>query len=94
MENIRYSNIVSDMAQRSVPKVAKGRIREVIAETEDAIQVLTRGPLSLYRKSVARLSKALKLEKDALKTSSTSKRNSLLRSAASLKREASKMMVD
>jgi hypothetical protein len=93
MENIRYSNVLSDMAQRSVPKLVKERIREVIAETEDAIQVLTKGPVSLYRETVAELRRALKLEKDALKASSTSKRNALLRAAACLKSEAGSMMV-
>jgi uncharacterized protein YjgD (DUF1641 family) len=93
MENIRYSNVLSDMAQRSVPKLTKERIREVMAETEDAIQVLTKAPVSLYREPVAKLREALKLEKDARKTSSTRKRNSLLRSAASLKQEAGSMMV-
>ena len=41
LENIRYSNVVSDQAQRTVPPAAAmARIAEVVADTEDAFEVL------------------------------------------------------
>jgi hypothetical protein len=70
------------------------RVAEVVAETEDAIEVLTEGPLDLYPDAVALLENALELEKRARTTVQPPRRNGLLRQAASLKREASVMMVE
>ena len=101
MENIRYGNIVSEQAQRTVPPAAAmERVKEVVAETEDAIQVLTtgshpaNGPLDLYPDAVALLEEALRLERQASSTVQPPRRNALLREAASLKREASAVMVE
>ena len=93
-ESIRYGNVVSDAAQRTVPPAAAmERIEEVVAETEDAIEVLTDGPVSLYPDAVDLLEEALALERRARNTIQPPRRNGLLGTAASLKREASAMMV-
>ena len=95
MENIRYGNVVSEDAQRTVPPAAAmARVAEVAAETEDAIEVLTEGPLDLYPDAVALLEDALELEKRARNTVQPPLRNGLRREAASLKRDASAMMVE
>jgi cytochrome c peroxidase len=93
MENIRYGNLVSDAAQRTVPPAAAmARVAEVVADTEDAIEVLTGGPRRLYPEAVALLREALGLERQARATTPPPKRNALLRRAVSLKERASAMM--
>lgn len=94
MENIRNSNVLSEVAQRSVPRLAEEQIEEVVAETEDAIEVLSDVlPDGLYPAAIAKLEQALILELEALKTTPPPRRNALLREASALKREASAMMV-
>jgi hypothetical protein len=70
------------------------RVEEVVAETEDAVEVLSEGPLVLYPGAVDLLREALAMEERARTTVQPPRRNALLRSAASLKREASAMMVE
>jgi hypothetical protein len=95
MENIRYSNVVSEQAQRTVPPAAAmERIKEVVSDTEDAIEVLTEGPLDLYPEAVELLREALQLERQASSTIQPPRRNALLRQAAPLKEEASGMMAN
>ena len=95
MENLPYGDVVSEDARRTgPPAAAMARVAEVVAETEDAIEVLTEGPLDLYPDAVALLENALELEKRARTTVQRPRRNGLLRQAASLKREASVMMVE
>jgi mono/diheme cytochrome c family protein len=92
LENIRYSNVVSDQAQRTVPPAAAmARIEEVIADTEDAIEVLT--AKSLYPNAVEKLRRALAMEEQAHTTIQKKRRNVMLATAADLKREASAMML-
>jgi mono/diheme cytochrome c family protein len=43
LENIRSSNAYSEQAQREVQKLARQTVKAVVAETEDALQVLTGG---------------------------------------------------
>jgi cytochrome c peroxidase len=43
LENIRSSNAYSEQAQREVQKLARQTVKVVVAETEDALQVLTGG---------------------------------------------------
>jgi cytochrome c peroxidase len=94
LENIRSSNAYSDQAQREVQKLARQTVKVVVAETEDALQVLTEaaGPnqtlLPLYPAAVALLEEALDLEIEADQTTPPPHRNALLRQAMELKEEA------
>jgi cytochrome c peroxidase len=94
LENIRSSNAYSEQAQREVQKLARQTVKVVVAETEDALQVLTEGAgpnqdlLPLYPGAVALLEEALELETEADQTTPPPQRNALLRQAAALKNEA------
>jgi hypothetical protein len=94
LENIRSSNAYSEQAQREVQKLARQTVKVVVAETEDALQVLTEGAgpnqdlLPLYPGAVALLEEALDLEILADQTTPPPQRNALLRQAAALKNEA------
>jgi hypothetical protein len=95
MENIRFGNEIADQARRTGQQsAASERIREVIAETDDAIEVLTRGPLRLYPDAVKDLRDAVKLEQQALRTGSRITRNALLGRASRLKKDASALMIE
>jgi hypothetical protein len=95
MENIRYGNVLAEQARRTRQRsAASQRIREVIAETGDAIEVLSRGPLELYPAAVKDLRDAVKLEQQALRTGSRTQRNALLGRASRLKQDASALMVN
>ena len=95
MENIRYGNALAEQARRTGQQsAASQRIREVIAETDDAIEVLTRGPLKLYPDAVKDLREAVKLEQQALRTGSRTQRNALLGRAIRLKQDTSAMMIN
>ena len=94
-ENIRFGNVIAEQAQRAeLPADAEQRIREVIAETNDAIEVLSRGPRKLYRSAVKNLKRAAKLEKRALRESDRDERNSLLQQAIALKSDAAAAMIE
>jgi hypothetical protein len=93
-ENIRSSNALCEEAQQAQPgSAADERIREAIAETKDAVEVLDRGPLKLHRGAVRSLRRAARLERLALRERSDSERDSLLQQAIELKSEASASMV-
>ena len=93
-ENIRFSNEIAGEAQRTEPREeADARIREAIAETKDAVEVLDRGPLKVYRDAVESLKQAARLEQRALREESDDERDSLLQQAIELKSEASASMV-
>lgn len=95
MENIRYSNVVAEQAQRLVLRQrANARINEATADTNDAIEVLTKGPVKLYPEAVKKLQEAAKLEKQALGTILRVRRNALLGQAMRLKEESSALMVN
>jgi inorganic triphosphatase YgiF len=93
-ENIRFSNEIAEEAQDAEPKEeADQRIREVIAETKDAIEVLDRGPLKLYRTAIKSLKQAARLEQRALREADDDERDALLQQAIELKTEASASMI-
>jgi hypothetical protein len=93
-ENIRSSNALCEEAQQAQPRsAADERIREAIAETKDAVEVLDRGPLKLHRGAVRSLRRAARLERLALRERSDGERDSLLQQAIELKSEASASMV-
>ncbi len=88
LENIRSSNQLAQEAQSQLLQ-ARQTIRErVIPDTEDAIEVLSNGPLDLYPSAVALLQEALELEEDARDTVLPRVRNALLRQAIDLKEDA------
>jgi cytochrome c peroxidase len=100
LENIRSSNAYSAQAQREVQKLARQTVKVVVAETEDALQVLTEGAgpnqdlLPLYPGAVALLEEALDLEIEADQTTPPPHRNALLRQAAALKNEARDLILE
>jgi hypothetical protein len=94
MENIRNSNTMSKTAQRLVPRLASDDIELLALDSEEAIEVLTGGPLQLYPDAVAALKDALDLEREALGTRPPDARNDLLRDARELKEGARGMMVE
>jgi cytochrome c peroxidase len=95
MENIRYGNVLAEQARRTAQtSAANQRIKEVIAETNDAIEVLTRGPVKLYPDAVKNLKDAVKLDQQALRTGSRIARNALLGRASRLKQDASALMIN
>jgi cytochrome c peroxidase len=88
LENIRSSNAYSKQARNEAPMRARETVALIIPETKDAINVLTRGPLSLYPEAVDLLKEALDLERDARRTAEQRLRNPLLKQAEALKDEA------
>ena len=94
LENIRSSNLYSEQAQREVQKLARQTVKLVVAETEDALQVLTDGPLDLSPDAVDLLEEALDLEMEADKTAAARQRNPLLQQAAALKNEARDLILE
>jgi cytochrome c peroxidase len=99
LENIRSSDAYSEQAQREVQKLARQTVKIVVAETEDAVQVLTEGKpsqtlLPLYPEAVALLEEALDLEIQADQTTPPPQRNALLRQAAALKNEARDLILE
>jgi cytochrome c peroxidase len=88
LENIRSSNDLAGQAQRQLLQ-AQQTIRErVVPDTQDAIEVLSRGPLNLYPDAVALLDEALDLENEARGTAQRTNRNALLQQAVGLKEQA------
>ena len=92
-ENIRNGNVLSLEAQRLRGPDALSRVAETIAETEDAIEVLTEGPLALFPPAVRLLRGALQLENTALVTAPAAQRNRLLVTAQRIKDQASLSML-
>ena len=92
-ENIRNGNVLSIEAQRLRGADAFARTTEAMAETEDAIQVLTEGPLVMFPHTVRLLRSALELENSALLTAAAAQRNRLLVTAQRIKDQASLSML-
>ncbi len=98
MENARFANTISEDAQRTELRAeARRKVREALAETEDAIRVLTRGPLRLYRDrghdAVGSLRQAARLQRRALRTRSRDHRNAFLDQAIRARNQASVAML-
>ena len=95
MENIRFSNVIGEAAQRTSSNArAKEQAKEARSETNDAITVLSRGPKSLYKKSVRLLRRAAALERRASRTNRSDTRNALLDDAIAAKNEARALMTE
>jgi hypothetical protein len=91
-ENVRYGNVLSVQAQRLRGSQATDRIREVIAETEDAIEVLEGSQTGRFRPTVPLLRAALGHERRALDSRNDAKRNRLLQQAQDMKTRAIEAM--
>jgi cytochrome c peroxidase len=94
LENIRSSNAHSKQAQGAASLRVREAVGLIIADTEDAREVLKGGPLDLYPEAVALLEEALQLERAARDTAQASDRNALLRDAVALKEEARALILD
>ena len=88
LENIRSSNALAVEAQRQLLQARQTITERVIPDTQDAIEVLEGGPLSLYPDAVALLDEALGLEREARDTILRTNRNALLQQAVTLKEGA------
>jgi hypothetical protein len=79
LENVRNVGVLARQAQRQRKQPARETIAVVIADTEDAIEVLTESPLELHPDAVALLDEALGLAEDARAADQATARNALLR---------------
>jgi len=92
IENIRQSNELAEQAMQLRGADAEEITHLAAKETQDAIQVLKGGSVLPYPDAVAKLEEALKLEKKA-ENDFSALRNSRLKKAIELKRQARDMMV-
>jgi cytochrome c peroxidase len=87
LENIRYGIVLAKAAQRQRPAPARQTIEVLMAETEDAIAVLSRGPLGpLHPDAIAELEDALRLAENAHDAKERAERNVTLREALKILR--------
>jgi hypothetical protein len=93
MENIRNSNKLADQAMALNASNGKELTKLAMADTEDAIQVLSEGQLLPYPEAVNKLKSAYNLEYSAYLVQLPSLRNPLLSRAKALKIEADQLMV-
>ena len=87
LENVRNVGVLAEDAQRQREEQARQTIQVVIADTDDAIEVLTSGPLDLYPEAVGLLDQALLLAEDARVAEETATRNALLGQVRDLMRD-------
>jgi cytochrome c peroxidase len=91
LENIRSSNAYAARAIDAEPVPAEELVELAIAETTDAIEVLTEGPVDLYPDAVALLREAREFERQALEQDPPS--TDLLEQAIERKEEVRVQMV-
>ena len=87
LDNAQNVGLLAKNAQRQREEQARETIAVMIADTEDAIEVLTKGPLDLYPEAVAVLDEALALAEAARDADQTAARNSSLRQVQALMQE-------
>lgn len=93
LENIRSSNQLNDQAMALNAKNGKELTQLAMADTEDAIEVLTEGQLLPYPDAVNKLKDAYNLEYSAALVQLPALRNPLLNKAKALKLQADALMV-
>ena len=93
LENIRNSNALDDQAMALNATNGKEITLLAMADTEDAIEVLTEGQLLPYPAAVEKLKNAYRLEYSASLVQLPALRNPLLNGAKALKLEADALMV-
>jgi cytochrome c peroxidase len=84
LDNVRNVDLLARDAQRERGEQARETIAVVIADTNDAIEVLTSGPIDLYPEAVAVLDEAVALAEAARDADQTAARNSSLRQVRAL----------
>jgi len=93
LENIRSSNKLDDQAKLLNAANGKEITKLALADTQDAIEVLTEGQLMPYPEAVNKLETAYKLEYSASLVQLPALRNPLLNKAKKLKLEADALIV-
>jgi cytochrome c peroxidase len=78
LENVRNVDLLAQDARRQQQGRARQTIGVMIADTEDAIDVLSGGPLDLHPEAVQLLDQALGLAQDARATEQAARRNASL----------------
>ena len=91
-ENVRNGNALSAQAQRLPGDQARDWIRQVIAETEDAIEVLEGAATGRFQPTVPQLRAALGHERRALDARNDAQRNRSLQQAQNMKARAIEAM--
>jgi cytochrome c peroxidase len=94
LENSRNVDLLAQNALRQRQEQARETIAVVIADTEDAIEVLTSGPLALHPDAVALLDEALALAEAARAADQTAARNSSLRQIQALMEELPDLILE
>ena len=94
IENIRSSNAFVTLALGQTTAAARPLLALAIADTSDAITVLTSGPQRLYAVSAALIGAARVLERAAARTPPVALRDYLLRRAIDLKLQARGLMLE
>jgi hypothetical protein len=87
LENARNVDLLAQNALRQRRERAQETIAVMIADTEDAIEVLANGPLDLYPEAVALLDEAVALAEAARDAERTAARNSSLRQVRALMKQ-------
>ena len=93
IENIRASNEFLRVALGTPTTTAKSLLRLALADTSDAITVLTGGPRQLYANATSLIRAARLLERVAARTSGLAARDDLLRRAIELMELARGLML-
>lgn len=93
LENIRSSNQLDDQAKLLNATNGKEITKLAMADTQDAIEVLTEGQLLPYSEAVSKLQTAYNLEYSASLVQVPALRNPLLNKAKKLKLEADALIV-
>lgn len=94
IDNIRSANEFAALAIGQAPTAARPLLRLALADTGDAIAVLTGGPRQLYASAVTLLRQARTLERAALLLPAVGPRDYLLRRSIDLKLRARGLMFD
>ncbi|MCD2452536.1 hypothetical protein GO003_019305 [Methylicorpusculum oleiharenae] len=94
LENIRNSNHLLDQAMKLDAANGREMVKLAMADTEDAIEVLTEGQILPYPEAVKKLEAAYRLEATAALLQVPTIRNPMLRKARNLKSEANSLIVD
>lgn len=93
LENIRSANKLDEKALALRGKASSDMVKLAIADTEDAIQVLTEAVINPYPQALEKLKAAYDLEKSAANAFSLGRPNKLHKAIA-LRNEAKNLMVD
>lgn len=95
LENIRSANSLAERAMNTKPRAQyKETVRLAMADTEDAIEVIKEGVYIPYPDALANLELALKYQKLAMASTTTSQRKQLLQKAMDRQNAARGLIVE